>query len=152
MYFWNWGVVGGWRKDGDRKVCKSCDVLLYVTVLRHKRAGWGGPQHVLPLSLNPTLLHPKKTGNNKSKRRTPLVSSNGFRSCLPMGTADERIIKPRGVLTERSHAVQAAIHATTVCLLSTVESERYQLNLHEQCTAFCKNRGYSLTMSDEASQ
>lgn len=46
----------------------------------------------------------------------PLLSSNRSRSCLPVVTADERIIKPRGVLTERSHAVQAAIHATTVCV------------------------------------
>lgn len=134
---------GGGGKDGVSTICllreKSMqklerDVLvrwkmcLYVCLCWSRREtnrrGGVGPslsrcrfclQKQTPL--NPTLLHCKKTeNNNKSKQRASLPSPNGFKSSLPVVTADERIIKHRAALTERSHAVQAAIHATTVCL------------------------------------
>lgn len=116
------------------KVCRSermclCGVrcvgmCVCVEPERHKQTGRGGPQSVpLPLlspetnPLKPTrLCHKKTENNNKSKQRTSLLSPNGFKSSLPVVTADERIIKHRTVLTERSHTVQAAIHNTTVCL------------------------------------
>lgn len=53
---------------------------------------------------------------HKSKQRTSILPLNGLRSTLPAATADGRIIKRWARLTDRSHAAQAAIHATTACL------------------------------------
>lgn len=130
---------------------------------RHKQTGRGGPQSVpLPLlssetkPLKPTPLCRKKTeNNNKSKQRTSLLSPNGFKSSLPVVTADERIIKHRTVLTERSHTVQALIHSTTVCLCMCIQRNENNTNfIYEQrrLVAFCKNRSCFLIMSDGASQ
>lgn len=64
--------------------------------------------------LKTQLCHRKK--RHKSKQRTSILPPNGLRSSLPAVTADERIIKGWARLTDRSHAAQAAIHATTACL------------------------------------
>lgn len=84
--------------------------------------GQGGPRSV-PLSLlspetnpvKPTRLGHKKTENKASKQRASLLSANGSKSSLHVVTADERIIKRRAVLTERSHTAQHHSVLFTAC-------------------------------------
>lgn len=91
-----------------------CLLLLCVCVRvcerrRQDQKGGAGPQSVpLPLLspatnlLNQLCSATKTENNNNSKQRTSLLSPNGFKSSLPVVTTDERIIKHRTVLTERS--------------------------------------------------